>query len=130
VIHTSQIVGMKANELARELLTARGAGDRTIPENQMSPLYIEASARIFSEMLEGAEKRDPDLVLRWGYLVHALTAAAVYGVRLASTLLADVNGIDNDEARDVVLAAIAAFMTEGQSNAWLRSQEGVEPPTF
>jgi hypothetical protein len=35
---------------------------------------------------------------------------------LASTLLADVNGIDNDEARDVVLAAIAAFITEGQSN--------------
>ena len=40
------------------------AGDRTIPENQLSPLYIEASARIFSEMLEDAEKIDRDLVLR------------------------------------------------------------------
>ena len=48
--------------------------------------------------------------------MHALIAAAAYAVRLASTLLADVNGIDHDEARDVVLAAIATFMTEGQSN--------------
>jgi hypothetical protein len=52
-------------------------------------------------MLEDAEKIDRDLILRWGYLVHALIAAAAYGVRLASTLLADVNGIDHDEARDV-----------------------------
>lgn len=27
----------QANELARELLTARGAGDTSIAENQMSP---------------------------------------------------------------------------------------------
>ena len=107
----------RANELARELLTARAAADRTIVENQMSPLYIEASERVFVEILQDAnDVVDRDLVLRWGYLVHALTATAVYGVRVASKLLADANGIDHDEARDVVLAAIAAFMTESESN--------------
>lgn len=106
----------RANELARELLTARGAGDKTIAENQMSPHYIEASGRVFADILEGAERIDRDLVIRWGYLVHALTASAVYGVRLASKLLADANGIDHDEARDVVLAAVAVFMKEGESN--------------
>jgi hypothetical protein len=107
----------RASELARELLTARAAADRTIVENQMSPLYIEASERVFVEILQDAnDVVDRDLVLRWGYLVHALTATAVYGVRVASKLLADANGIDHDEARDVVLAAIAAFMTESESN--------------
>ena len=107
----------RANELARELLTARAAPDRTIAENQMSPLYIEASERVFVEILQDAnDVVDRDLVLRLGYLVHALTATAVYGVRVASKLLADANGIDHDEARDVVLAAIAAFMTESESN--------------
>ena len=107
----------RANELARELLTARAAADRTIVENQMSPLYIEASERVFVEILQDAnDVVDRDLVLRWGYLVHALTATAVYGVRVASKLLADANGIDHDEARDVVLAAIAAFMMESESN--------------
>ncbi len=97
----------RANELARELLTARATPDRTIAENQMSPLYIEASVRVFAEILAGAKTRiDRDLVVRWGYLVHALSITAASGVWLAGELLAEREGIDIDEARKRVLASV------------------------
>lgn len=107
----------RANELARELLTARATADRTIPENKMSPLYIEASLRVFAEILEGAKTRiDRDLVIRWGYLVHALSIIAASGVWFAADLVADAEGIGIDEARERVLSALAEVM-EGNDDS-------------
>jgi hypothetical protein len=101
----------RANELARELLTARATADETIPENQMSPLYVEASVRVFAEILAGAKTRiDRDLVIRWGYLVHALSIIAASGVWIAADLLADAEGISIDEARERVVTALAEAM--------------------
>ncbi len=101
----------RANELARELLTARATADETIPENKMSPLYIEASVRVFAEILSGAKTRiDRDLVIRWGYLVHALSIVAASGVWIAADLLSDAEGISIDEARERVISSLAEAM--------------------